>query len=275
MTKNTLILLFFFQAFFGTNNFFAQNQFNDSIPSNHYITGESYIYNEAFQTGEELTYMAKYGFLKGAIATLKIQLEKNGYDYIYHVKATAKTAGATGKFFTVNDTYESYIEMQTGLPIKAIRNIREQNYWSYNEVLFDRKQNKVISLKSGEHKVPPNILDILSAFYYARRFLFMNIQPGEMVTITTYFEDKIYPLSIRFKKYDIIRTDFGKINCLKFVPVVEPGNVFRSEDDLEIWITNDKNYIPVKLKVDLLIGSLKCFLVDYSGLKNEFSSIKN
>ena len=39
---------------------------------------------------------------------------------------------------------------------------------------FVRDENKVISLKSGEHKVPSGTLDVLSAFYYARRMIFKN-----------------------------------------------------------------------------------------------------
>ena len=75
------------------------------------------------------------------------------------------------------------------------------------------------------------------------------------------------------KGLETIKTKLGKINCFKFSPVVEVGRVFDTEDDLSIWISNDNNFIPVRVQFDLFIGSLKCDLIEYSGLKNNFAKI--
>ena len=63
---------------------------------------------------------------------------------------------------------------------------------------------------------------------------------------------------------------FCKISCLKFNPIVEPGRVFDTPDDMEIWISNDSNKIPVKIKLNLFVGSVNCDLVQYSGLAAKF-----
>ena len=60
----------------------------------------------------------------------------------------------------------------------------------------------------------------------------------------------------------------GKYRCMKFVPVIQQGRILKSEDDLEVWVTADKNKIPILVKSELLVGSLKMEVVDYQNLKN-------
>ena len=56
--------------------------------------------------------------------------------------------------------------------------------------------------------------------------------------------------------------------CLKFVPLLDKNNPFDDEDDLQIWFSDDGNYIPVKIKMDAPIGSIKAVIIDYENLKN-------
>jgi hypothetical protein len=55
---------------------------------------------------------------------------------------TAKTTGVADVVFRVKDTYESYINPKTELPLKSIRDINEGRYKKYNVVLFDHETKK-------------------------------------------------------------------------------------------------------------------------------------
>lgn len=227
--------------------------------------------SSAFKVGEELIYEVKYGLIKGGEAKMKIDLFQSGDDYLYHVKALAVTTGAASRFAKIYDIYESYFEISSGYPIKSIRNIRESNYIRYNEILFFREEGYVLSVNRGKVKVPKNTFDVLSAFYYARRHLFkQKISVGETIELTTYNEDKIIPITIKYVGTDKIRTDFGKIECLKFVPVLNEHTTFKKETDLQVWISNDDNYLPVKVKLKLPVGSVKANLIGFKNLKNDF-----
>ena len=81
-------------------------------------------------------------------------------------------------------------------------------------------------------------------------------------------------LDIRFYGTETIKTKFGKVNCLKFSPLVEPGRIFDSPDDVTIWVSNDNNKIPIRIQFNLIIGSVKCDLVEYENLKNNFAFTK-
>ncbi len=223
--------------------------------------------SRVYQPGEKLTYLAHFGFINAGEATFSLERTTLDSVEVYHAVAEANTIGVADKIYKVRDVYESYFDVETGLPYLAIRNIKEGNYRYYNEVKFYHEQQKVISQKSGEHEVAPTILDMVSAFYHLRNSLFNELSPGDVVVLDTFFADEIFPLKVRYNGNEKIKTKLGRFDVMRFSPVVEPGRIFDSEDDVTIWITNDKNFIPVQVRIDLIIGSIKCDLVAYEGLK--------
>ena len=230
------------------------------------------IPNNAFITGEILKYDAKYGFIKGGEATLSIELFPHGYSYVYHAKAIATTSGLTGKFFSIKDIYESYFDILTGLPIVSVRNIHEENYMRFNEVRFDHEHNKLISLQKGECEITGYVFDILSAYYYSRTFLFKNLEKNKTIPLNVYFDDEFYDMDLVYKGKDKIRTNFGKLECLLFAPAIKETSIFKKESDLRIWFTNDGNFIPVRMKIELEVGSVSFELTGFTGTKTHLNS---
>jgi len=228
-----------------------------------------------FVSGEKLVYVAHMGWLNAGTAEFTLQDSIFEGRKMYYANAQANTIGLADKIYKVRDIYESYFDSESGLPHLAVRNINEGNYKYYNEVRYYHSENKIESQKSGEHEVPENILDMVSAFYYFRESLVKQVKEvGDEIIVDTYFSDEIFPLKMRYVGMDKIKTKMGKFKCLKFSPVVEPGRIFDSEDDVTIWISNDQNYIPLQIRIDLMIGSIKCDLVEYSGLQHSINKIK-
>lgn len=213
---------------------------------------------------EHLKYVIHYGFVRGGKASLKLKSGRYKGQEVHHLILSGRTTGLTNSLFGVKNTYESFVDKKTLLPIKAIRNIREGSYKRYNELLFDRENNKVHSKRSGEHDVVRGVHDILSAFYFARVKLFnSDLVKGENLKIDTYFSDEPFLLQFKFMGYETIDSKLGKIKCYKFIPVVETGRAFKNKDDMHIWISADQNKVPVRVQFDLFIGSLRCDLVNF------------
>jgi hypothetical protein len=227
----------------------------------------------AFMEGEELNYTLHYGFIKAGEAKITLTKEffGNAFD-VFHASAKANTTGLAKKLFPVVDIYESFFDINSNLPIKSIRNIKEGNYKYYNEVYFNQYENTVKSQLSGMHKVPANIHDMVSAFFYVRRVNFANYKGGEIVAVDTYFGDEIFPFYIIFKGRETVHTDLGKFKCLKFIPIVEPGRIFKESDDMTFWLSDDENKVPVQVKFDMIVGSFKCDLTGYKNNKFEMKS---
>jgi hypothetical protein len=222
----------------------------------------------AFQDNEELVFTLHYGIIKGgeAIVTLKKESFDNTQE-VFHAVAKAHTTGLANKIFRVLDIYESYFDVRTNLPVKSIRDIREGNYKYYNEVSFNHRENTINSQRSGIHKVPANIHDMVSAFFYIRRIDFSNYKGGEIISVDTYFGDEVFPFYVVFKGRETVSIGLGKFKCLKFVPIVEPGRIFKESDDMTFWFSDDDNKIPIRIKFDLIVGSFKCDLSSSKCLK--------
>ena len=76
-------------------------------------------------------------------------------------------------------------------------------------------------------------------------------------------------------KYDLeIKIRKGKYRCIKFCPVVQKGRIFKTEEDLQVWISDDENKIPLLAKANILVGSIKMELTKHEGVKNPISKIK-
>ncbi len=226
-------------------------------------------------TGEKLTFALKYGPIHGGDAEIELRQARLNDKTVFHAKVTAKTVGVTEKLYSIKDIFESYFDINSSLPYKAIRNVKEGNYRSYCELIFHHKDTTVYSSKTDSlYKVIPNILDILSSLYYLRSYNPVYFKTGDIIPVVTFWDDEIFPFYLRYKGTEIVKTKYGKMKCHRFDPVVEPGRVFKSEDDLTVWFSADKNFIPVKAKFELIVGTLKCELEQYTNLRYSLTIIE-
>jgi hypothetical protein len=225
--------------------------------------------NTSFKAGEKLTYQIRYGFVVGGTTTLSLSETVYKKKQVFHAEAVGQTTGMADKVYGVKDIYESWFDKETNLPYKQVRNIKEGHYKKYNVVTYNRKDNTVKSKLSGEHKVPEKILDLASTFYYIRRIDFSKVNEGDVIFVNMYFADEIFPFHLRYSGKETIRTKFGKINCIKISPVVEVGRMFKSQDDLTIWFTDDDNRLPVLVRMDIrIVGAVLLKLVQYENILN-------
>ena len=89
-----------------------------------------------------------------------------------------------------------------------------------------------------------------------------------------FFDDEIFKFKLKFMGYEKIKTKFGTINSMKFRPYVMSGRVFKEQESLTIWVSNDENRVPLKIQASLLIGSLKAELIQYKNLKTNLKVVK-
>ena len=225
----------------------------------------------AFIAGETLSYQIKYGFVVGGTTTLTLSADTFNNKLAFHALATGKTTGVADKIYGVEDIYESWFDPKTNLPYKSIRNIKEGRYRLYNEVIYDHQNNSVKSKLSGIHNVPKKILDLSSTLYFLRRIDFSKVSEGDVILINMYFSDEVFPFYLRYSGKETIRTKIGKIQCIKISPIVEVGRMFKSEDDLTIWFSDDDNSIPVLVRMDIrIVGSINLKLISYENIANPF-----
>lgn len=229
-----------------------------------------------FKRGEVLEYRLHYGLINAGTAKIEIASEHKeirGYK-AFHAIGTGKSNSFFDFFFKVRDRYESFIEKESLSPVKFVRRVNEGGYKIEQDYLFDPQKQLV---NNGEGKLielpTRNVQDMISAFYYARSLDFSNAKEGDIYTVPTFLDDEMYYLKIKYKGKEIINTEEGKFRCLTFVPVVQTGRIFKEEEDLMVWITDDKNKIPVAAKANILVGAIRMDITSFYGIAHPLARI--
>ena len=242
--------------------------------------GASSWENSAFKTGEWLKFRIHYGFLNASYATLHVVNDTINETPVYHVIGRGRTTGFASLFFKVDDTYESYFDKKNGKPYRFIRKIDEGGYTKDIEINFDYSQDlAVLNDKKNNKKfnftIQNDLQDLISGFYYLRnKYEFDDLEIGKSLSVEMlYDDDGIFPFKLKYLGKEILRTKYGKVECLKFRPYVQSGRVFKEQESLSLWVSNDRNKIPIRIKADLMVGSIKADLDGYNGLKNQFKII--
>jgi len=228
-----------------------------------------------YKNGEWLNFKLSYsGWIKAGKASLTLKEDK--LNELYHVKAIGKTTGPIKWFFKVEDYYQSYFSNKTGLPKKFIRKINEGGHTKNLIIDFDQTTNKAIvnNIKKNSVKefvTKPNVHDMLSVFYFLRNnYSLDQIKKSKDLSVDMFFDSENYEFKMKFLGIETINTKFGKIKCIKLRPFVQSGRVFKEKESLTLWISADKNKIPIRIKADLVVGSIRVDLDAFSGLNHPF-----
>ena len=232
---------------------------------------------DAFQTGEWFKFRVHYGLINAGYATLEVQDGVINNKKVYHVIGKGYSTGMSRFFFKVDDLYESYFDKVTGNPYKYIRKIDEGGYTKNQEGFFNQNSDRVL-VKDYENKtektfvIPNNTQDIVSTFYYLRNYPTINkLKVGESVAIDMFFDEETTKFKLKCISREDLNTKFGVIPTMIFRPLVQSGRVFKEQEALTVWISDDDNKIPVRIQASLTVGSIKADLDGFKGLKNSFT----
>ena len=233
------------------------------------------IKNQAFKRGEKLKYRVHYGVIDAGVASLEVANDTMmiAKRPTLHVIARGFTNSVWDKVYMVRDKYESYIDERAILPWYHIRRVNEGGYKIEHDIAFNHFKKEAIVNKS-RYATDTNTQDMISALYYARTLDFASAKKGDLFTINTFFDFENYPLKLKYMGTQVISTSVGKINCYKFHPVMQKGRVFKTEEDMTVWISADANKIPVRLQTNILVGAVKMDLIEYSGLVSTLNKVK-
>lgn len=213
---------------------------------------------------EEMEYILRFGIIKGGKATLTAQYEKLNKKPTIHYKMRGRTTGLVDKVFEVNDVYESWVDPQSFLPLKSIRNVKERKYRFYDEVIYDHKYDSIFSQKKGRKKVPDNVNDLVSVFFFIRQNQYFDAMlAGKLIEIPVFHGNELFLMHLEYLGTETIDTKIGRKLCYVVSPKVPKGKLLKGSDDLKVYITADANRLPIYAEFNLTLGALKCELDTY------------
>lgn len=221
-----------------------------------------------FQPGEKLVFRVHYGWLTAGEAVFeiypKIYLVQGMPVYVF--RGSGKTAAAFEWFYKVRDYMDSYVDTAQMRSLLYYRWVNEGDFHFVDTVHFDYAKKEIHGRK-GVFPMETWVMDMLGAFYYARRLDIRSMADGTVVDIPVFLDDKVYPLGMKILGRETIKTELGRFRCIKITPIVVADRVFRGQEEMVMWITDDENLIPLKITSPLIVGSVSATLRSYEGLK--------
>jgi len=256
-------------SFFILNFAYSQNL---KINTNTFVKSSF----ESFQSGEWIKFRIHYGIFNACYATINLKDTIVNNKKVFKSKAVGRTTGLARLFFKVDDVYESIFDSKLVKPLISTRNINEGGYTKNIKIKYDYLNNQAI-VNDIKHetiqyvKIEENVQDIISTFYFLRNHFDVNkLKIGDFIKITMFFDAENYDFKMKFIGYEDVKTKFGVVNCFKFEPYIQSGRVFSESGDLYLWVSNDKNKVPVKIEADLRVGSIEADIDGFKGLKHPF-----
>lgn len=239
-----------------------------------------YVPNESFAAGETLKFRVHWGPLNAAEATMQVSdnyYEVNGRP-CYKIDIYGNTTGMADFIVRVRDNWGAYVDTTSILPQKAYRYIEEGGYRKNEMITFDhmedvatvlRLDKKTRTLKEKEDfEVPDNILDIVGGYYYLRTLDYSKYREGDEIEVSGFFDDEIYDLRLRYLGKRQLRTQLGTFNTIVIAPRIPENDFFDGKEPIKVWISDDKNKVPLKIRAKLGIGALEIDIEDMKNLRN-------
>lgn len=236
--------------------------------------------NDSFTSGEKLDYVVHYGLINAAEATIDVDKDIQVINNrpCYKVNVFGKTTGSFDFFLKVRDTWRSYIDTTSIVPQRFHRNIEEGKYKKKENVMFDHYKNLAVvedKKETNTFKVPDNVQDIVSGVYYLRTLNYDNRKNGDQIKIQGFFDDEIFDFTVTYRGKTTVETKAGDIKVIKLIPKMPKNKLFDGEDAIAVYLSDDKNKIPVMIQAEMFVGSVKIDLYKYKGLKSPLALAKN
>lgn len=276
-TQKCLEYLFFswfaLLPFNGNNSPSNNLNFSENTSSDPCITE-----NFAFISGEELTYKIYYNWNFIWLSAGEVTFKVIDDDDQFHFQVIGETYDSYNWFFEVKDYFDSWVQKESLLPIRAIKSIKEGKYRVYDDLTFDQSRNKIYN-ERGKAKddirerhnfeVDGCVHDMVSILYYCRNIDYSTIKVGESIPVKIFADKETWPLQVVYKGVEsaVDVRGKGQFSTLKFSPEVISGNVFPEDAQVNVWASNDWNRIPLIIESPLSVGSAKAILKSYHGLR--------
>ncbi len=221
--------------------------------------------------GEELNYKISWAFITAGEATIKAEkILYNGKEYAYQIETLAKSYPVIDKMFKVRDINMSWIKSDLSKSLGYWQSVREGSYKRDEWLNFDYQNNTYNMYKQNKKGelykfttpfTGTTVFDVLSALYYVRN-------PKISLQDTVYFDivnvNKQYPLKVIVHGKEKVKTKAGTFNCIVVEPMISGESIFVVKGkSLKVWLTDDEYRLPVKMAVEVFIGSVKAELYSY------------
>lgn len=240
--------------------------------------------NTAFKSGERLSYTLYYNWnfvwVKTGWANMTTVKSRYKGMEAYRASLTTKGNGKLDKFFVLRDTLLSYSTLDMK-PLYFRKGAEEGKRYTVDEVWYSYKNNKCnvkhhrannrgkIIWKNGTYD--DCIYDMMNIFLKARSFDATFWRKGHTIDLPMADGKGMSMAKLRYNGKMEIEAENNKIyRCLSLSYLENDDN--KLKEVVRFFITDDLNHIPIRLDMNLRVGSAKAFLNKMTGIRNPITS---
>ncbi len=222
--------------------------------------------------GEELKFDISWSFVTAGKAQLNSSkiVEADGKK-MYLLEAYAQSYPVIDTVFKVRDINMSWIAEDVSRSQGYWQSVKEGSYARDEWLIFDydtntytiHKKDKKGRLEHKPHTFEGSaVVDMLSSLYFVRN---QELPLKGEVYFDIVNRGDQYPLKVLVLGKEKVKVKAGKFNCIVVEPMISGEGIFVSKGkSLKVWLTDDEYKMPVKMAVEVFIGSVKAELTEYS-----------
>ncbi len=252
----------------------------------HTVFGQCLIKEIPFKSGEQLNYDVYYYMKKMWVPAGKVRFEVS--DSMYNGKSCflldgkGKSLKSYDYFFRVRDQYASWVDKESLTPYRFLRDVSEGGFELFEDYRFTPNEQKAIvytnksdTTKQTLMKVPACTFDVMTCVYRARCIDFSTYRLNDTLPMPMVLDREIYSnVYIRYTGRARIKGEDGNYyNCIKFKPLLVQGTIFSDGEEMEVYVTDDRNRIPIYIEAKILVGTIKAYLTSYKHTKFPVTSL--
>lgn len=242
----------------------------------------------AFRSGERMDFILhyKWGSINTDVGTATVSLDSltfNGQK-AFRCTASGRTKKFFDVFFKVRENFSSWFTREGMRPLKFTRDTYEGGYEARNTYLYkwDAAEPYIaadvytskMGQKSMQLPLTPCTYDLPALFFFARNMDVENVEPGKRYPMTFAIDEEIYNVYFILHGRETIKVKgLGTVNTIRFAAKLLEGEVFKGEEDMTIWVSDDENRLPVYFEAPLRVGVAAGRMSGYGGLKSPFTSL--
>ena len=239
--------------------------------------------------GEKIDFIVTFGIFSAGKATMSTDTVTHNVNdsQTYKINLGGKTTGVFDLFAKVRNNWGSYVNKSDFNPQKFYRYLSEGKY-KKNEILnfqnesdsvlievLDKETKDFVEYKSLHFE--DEIQKIIRSYFmnywiaslsYLRSLNYDSASYGDLVEIP-YFEDNSkFSYQMKFIGKEQINSKIGDFNTIVLSPLIpEKNKLFKEEDAVKFWISDDDMKIPLMLQAKMNFGNFVIEIDDYSNVK--------
>jgi hypothetical protein len=219
-----------------------------------------------FSANEQLNFNLYWQTSQQPVGKVMLQVSErnffNGRDALMLTAKVDSAMSAIAKFFTINDTFTSFVEPESLLPFQNETKLQGNNSHYNQSLKLDQDRGSVITDKNSRIEIPVGTHDILSMAYALRLF---DLTPNKKTPASVLVGNRAFILTVTSVRREVIELGGQSVKAVQLKlttddPTTNTDDAIGDKYVLRLWVSEDSRRFPLRLSITLPEGTLRADL---------------